>query len=66
MKRMLAGTLAFTMCALATLSAWWGVVSDVSGRHLGALFGLMNSLGGVGAISLELPQVGTRCDGEPR
>ena len=27
------------------LAAWWATVADVSGRHLGALFGLMNSMG---------------------
>ncbi len=32
------------------LASWWGVVSDLSGRHLGALFGLMNSMGIMGAI----------------
>src|SRR5204863_212960 len=28
---------------------WWAVVTDISGNHLGALFGLMNSMGLVGA-----------------
>jgi len=43
--------------ALASLSAmlaqatWWSAVTDISGRHLGALFGLMNSLGVPGAIA---------------
>lgn len=36
--------------AYLTMASWWGAVSDISGRHLGALFGLMNSLGGVGAF----------------
>ncbi len=31
-------------------AGWWGVVADLSGRHLGALFGLMNSMGILGAI----------------
>ena len=35
-------------------AAWWGVVTDVSGKHLGALFGLMNSLGLPGAIGSQL------------
>ena len=39
------------MFSVSTLSAWWGAVSDISGRHLGALFGLMNSIGGLGAIA---------------
>lgn len=37
--------------ASATLATWWGAVSDISGRHLGAMFGLMNSLGGLGAFT---------------
>lgn len=44
-------TAASVLCSVSTLSAWWGAVSDISGRHLGALFGLMNSLGGLGAIA---------------
>jgi MFS family permease len=32
----------------AHAAAWWGVTADISGKHLGALFGLMNSLGFVG------------------
>lgn len=46
-----AGSVMFT---LSTLAAWWGAVTDLSGRHIGALFGLMNSLGGLGAISSQL------------
>lgn len=46
-----AGSVMFT---LSTLPAWWGAVTDLSGRHIGALFGLMNSLGGLGAISSQL------------
>lgn len=42
------------MFTLSTLAAWWGAVTDISGRHLGALFGLMNSLGGVGAMMSQL------------
>jgi MFS family permease len=34
----------------ATLANWWGAVADISGCHLGALFGLMNSMGGAGAF----------------
>lgn len=40
--------------AFTTLASWWGAVTDISGRHLGALFGLMNSLGGLGAIASQL------------
>jgi MFS family permease len=32
------------------LPSWWACATQVSGRHLGALFGLMNMIGGVGAI----------------
>lgn len=39
------------MLTVMTLASWWGSVSDLSGRHLGALFGLMNSLGGLGAMA---------------
>ncbi len=38
--------LAFT----STLSTWWSCVAEVSGRHLGALFGLMNGVGVFGAM----------------
>jgi MFS transporter, ACS family, glucarate transporter len=33
------------------IASWWGVVADISGRHGATLFGLMNSLGIVGAVS---------------
>jgi MFS family permease len=36
------------------LPAWWACATQVSGRHLGALFGLMNMIGGVGAILSQL------------
>jgi MFS transporter, ACS family, glucarate transporter len=39
------------MLTVVTLASWWGSVADLSGRHLGALFGLMNSLGGMGALA---------------
>jgi MFS transporter, ACS family, glucarate transporter len=42
------------MFTVSTLAAWWGAVTDLSGRHLGALFGLMNSMGGLGAIASQL------------
>jgi MFS family permease len=32
------------------LPAWWASATRVSGRHLGALFGLMNMVGGVGRL----------------
>ncbi len=42
------------MMAVATLASWWGAVTDISGRHLGAMFGLMNSIGGCGALISQL------------
>lgn len=47
-------TAASVMCTVSTLASWWGAVTDISGRHLGALFGLMNSIGGFGAIASQL------------
>lgn len=32
------------------LPAWWAAATEVSGRHVGALFGLMNMIGNVGGI----------------
>jgi MFS transporter, ACS family, glucarate transporter len=32
------------------LPSWWACATQVSGRHVGALFGLMNMIGGVGGI----------------
>jgi MFS family permease len=40
--------------AFTTLPAWWAVVTEISGNHLGALFGLMNSLGVPGAVVSQL------------
>jgi sugar phosphate permease len=34
--------------------AWWASATQVSGRHLGALFGLMNMIGALGAIGSQL------------
>ncbi len=34
----------------ATSSAWWSCAIEISGRHIGALFGLMNGMGVVGAM----------------
>jgi MFS family permease len=47
-------TAAATCAYFSTLASWWGVVTAISGRHLGALFGLLNSLGGVGAVCSQL------------
>lgn len=32
------------------LASWWGVVAEISGKHVGAVFGLVNSMGVPGAI----------------
>lgn len=37
-------------CAQAQQGNWWATVTDISGKHLGAMFGLMNSLGVPGAF----------------
>ncbi len=37
-------------CAQSQQANWWSAVMSISGRHLGALFGLMNSMGVVGAF----------------
>jgi MFS transporter, ACS family, glucarate transporter len=36
------------------ITAWWASVTAISGKHLGALFGLMNSMGVVGAVSSQI------------
>jgi MFS family permease len=53
--------IAAVLCtSLASLSSglalpiWWAVVTDVSGRHLGAVFGLLNSLGVPGAFASQV------------
>ena len=38
------------MSALSHQASWWSVTTEISGKHLGALFGLMNSLGVPGAL----------------
>jgi MFS family permease len=49
---------AVSLCATLASAAsqvqianWWSVVTAISGRHLGALFGLMNSMGVVGGFT---------------
>lgn len=42
------------MFMISTLASWWGAVTDISGKHLGALFGLMNSVGGLGAMATQI------------
>jgi sugar phosphate permease len=36
---------------MTMIASWWGVVSDISGPHTATLFGLMNSLGVIGALA---------------
>lgn len=36
------------------IPAWWSTVTQISGRHLGAMFGLMNSLGVPGAAGSQV------------
>lgn len=38
----------------ATQPLWWSCAIGISGRHVGALFGLMNSAGVVGAMASQL------------
>lgn len=45
----------------ATQALWWSAAIQISGRHVGALFGLMNSAGVFGAMSSQL-LVGTLTD----
>jgi sugar phosphate permease len=45
--------LAYFFIMLQTAS-WWGAVSDISGRHVGALFGFMNALGIFGGVGGQL------------
>jgi MFS family permease len=40
--------------AYLTLPTWWAVVTDISGKHIGAIFGLLNSLGVPGAVGSQL------------
>ena len=39
------------MCTQITLPTWWSAAIEQSGRHVGALFGLLNMMGTVGALS---------------
>jgi ACS family glucarate transporter-like MFS transporter len=38
-------------CTQSTQSLWWSCTIGISGKHVGALFGLMNSVGVFGAMS---------------
>src|SRR5206468_9253827 len=41
-------------CATSVIATWWACVTEISGRHLGALFGLMNSMGVPGAFGSQV------------
>jgi len=43
-----------SLTASITLASWWAVVTDICGPHLGALFGLMNSMGVIGAVGSQV------------
>lgn len=36
------------------IASWWGAVSDISGPHTATLFGLMNSIGVIGAAGSQI------------
>jgi MFS family permease len=36
------------------VSAWWGAMADIAGQHVGALFGLCNSMGIAGAFASQV------------
>lgn len=38
------------VCAFVTLPNWWSCAIGISGRHVGALFGLMNTMGVIGGM----------------
>jgi MFS family permease len=40
-----------SMCLLCMQPIWWSFVAEIGGKHLGALFGLMNGLGTLGAMT---------------
>ena len=35
-----------------SIPTWWAVVAEISGRHGAAMFGLMNSMGGLGVMAM--------------
>jgi MFS family permease len=56
-QSVLAVSLWMTLACLALhahVAAWWGVTTDITGKHLGALFGLMNSMGFFGGFLSQL------------
>jgi MFS family permease len=43
-----------SLSAYAVQATWWAAVTDISGKHLGSLFGLMNSMGVPGAVASQI------------
>jgi len=41
-------------CLQVSIPTWWTVVAEISGKHGAAMFGLMNGLGGVGVLIMNL------------
>jgi MFS family permease len=41
-------------CLQVSIPTWWTVVAEISGKHGAAMFGLMNGLGGVGVLLMNL------------
>jgi MFS family permease len=41
-------------CLQVSIPTWWTVVAEISGKHGAAMFGLMNGLGGVGVLVMNL------------
>jgi MFS family permease len=39
-------------CLQVSIPTWWTVVAEISGRHGAAMFGLMNSMGGLGVMAM--------------
>jgi MFS family permease len=42
------------LSAMLMMATWWSTVTEISGKHVGALFGLMNSMGVPGAVTSQL------------
>lgn len=43
-----------SFCAHITLPCWWMTVIEFSGKHVGAIFGLLNSMGVPGAVASQI------------
>ncbi len=41
-------------CLQVSIPTWWTVVAEISGKHGAAMYGLMNSLGGLGVLVMNL------------